>query len=401
MEVFLLKEGQRFGPYSPEEVKSLLDAGDFSESDLAFFEGCDGWVSITLVPGVSPEVEEDFDDPDVDYDRQRELADMFPDPDDDFFDEDEEDEYDEDAMEDAPPSPPPQEIPPTTPSSPEPSQPPIVNIPEPAHSPSDPATSDSAPARRPNAAGASRGKRFSLSQAQAAIHGQGNKRRGKPRGGIPFPRRPGVAAFIWLIFFALLFGVCTPFLQEVDKSSEFVHILGGLHPLINHLPVGALLLAFPMQLCDRPGLFRHIGAGSTFVLWFAMIGSVLSVFAGYCAVPSQGFSPTTYDAHATLGILVASGACGALFLKLLARRFGEIWLHHLCSVMLFATSVTLAFAMHTGSSLTHGEDYLKPTATTESDDEGDETDSEQPHGNPDDNDTDEIIEDNPFPNEQN
>ena len=82
MEVYLLKEGQRFGPYSPEEVKSLLDAGDFSESDLAFFDGCDGWVSITLVPGVSPEVEEDFDDPDVDYDRQRELADMFPDPDD-------------------------------------------------------------------------------------------------------------------------------------------------------------------------------------------------------------------------------------------------------------------------------------------------------------------------------
>ena len=62
MEVFLLKEGQRFGPYTPEEVKEFLDAGSFSESDFAFFEGCEGWVSITLVPGVRPEAEEDFDE---------------------------------------------------------------------------------------------------------------------------------------------------------------------------------------------------------------------------------------------------------------------------------------------------------------------------------------------------
>ena len=399
MEVFLLKEGQRFGPYTPEEVKEFLDAGNFSESDLAFFDGCDGWVSITLVPGVRPEVEEDFDDPDVDYDRQRELADMFPDPDDDFFDEDEEDEYAEDATEDAAPS---REIPPTAPSSPGPSQPPPVTEPGSAQPPSDPVTfQDSAPSSQSNAESAARGRRFSLSQAQAAMRGKGDKRKGKLRGGIPLPRRPGVGAFIWLIFFALLFGVCTPFLQDLDKSSAFVQILGNLHPLINHLPIGALLLAFPMQLCDRPGLFRHIGAGSTFVLWFAMIGAVFAVFAGYCAEIEKEYSRTTYDAHATLGILVASGACGSLFLKLLARRFGEVWLHHLCSAMLFATSLTLLFAVHTGSSLTHGEEYLKPQTTTQLDDEGDETDPEQQQENPEQNDPNEVIEGVPPPNGEN
>ena len=57
MEVYLLKEGQRFGPYSPEQVKEYMESGDFSEADLAFFDGCDGWVSIMQVPGVDPEVD--------------------------------------------------------------------------------------------------------------------------------------------------------------------------------------------------------------------------------------------------------------------------------------------------------------------------------------------------------
>ncbi|MBG29854.1 MAG: hypothetical protein CMI31_07620, partial [Opitutae bacterium] len=89
MEVYLFKDGQRFGPYSMDQVKEYLASGDFAETDLAYFEGRDGWVPITKVPGVMPQ-DDDFDDPEVDLDRQRELAEMFPDPDDDFGEDEEE-----------------------------------------------------------------------------------------------------------------------------------------------------------------------------------------------------------------------------------------------------------------------------------------------------------------------
>ena len=79
MEVFLLKDGQRFGPYSPDQVEECLSTGEFSETDLAFFDGCAGWVPVSQVPGVGSQ---DDDDPEVDYDRQRELSEMFHDPED-------------------------------------------------------------------------------------------------------------------------------------------------------------------------------------------------------------------------------------------------------------------------------------------------------------------------------
>ena len=77
MEIFILKvdsasQGQRFGPYSSDQVKKSFEDGDFTEDDLAFFEGCDGWVPITNISGVGPEYDEASDDPEVDQERQRE-----------------------------------------------------------------------------------------------------------------------------------------------------------------------------------------------------------------------------------------------------------------------------------------------------------------------------------------
>ena len=355
MEVFLLKEGQRFGPYSPDEVKGHLDAGTFTESDLAFFEGCEGWVSITLVPGVRPEAE-NLDDPDVDYERQRELEEMFPDFEDDFTEEEEETSAE-------PESPPPvetaAEVPIVEPESP-PAESSSTDSGEPAQTPSAEDVTPSSSSAEPSVAkSGGRGRRFSLSKAQAARRKRGGNQKGKQRPSIPFPKRPGVAAFGWLVFLSLVYGIGVSMMSGITSStSKFVQISGNLHSLLVHLPVGALILAFPMHVLDRPGLFRHIGTGSIFVLWFAVLGSVLAVFTGYFNLSSGVSNIESLNLHVTTGILVGSGACGALFLKLLSRRFVEAWLHHLCTAFLLATVIALCLSVHTGASLTHGKDYL-------------------------------------------
>ena len=395
MEVYLFKDGQRFGPYSTDQVKEYLASGDFAETDLAYFEGRDGWVPITKVPGVVSQ-DDDFDDPEVDYDRQRELADMFPDPDEDL------DDAEEESEDEAP--------------LPEASASPSSSQAEPQHEAEavvdqavEPQTAQDSPQQPASSGNGGGGRRFSLSKAQAARRGRGGKGKGQRRGGIPLPRRPGIAAFGWLIFFSLLYGIGVSMMPAAGverSSSAFVRISGNLHPLLVHLPVAALLLAFPMHLVDRPGLFRHVGSGSVFVLWVGMLGSLLAVFTGYFQSFAGVSDVALLNDHETWGILVGSGACGSLFLKLLSRRFGEAWLHHLCSAFLFATVVTLFYNLHTGVSLTHGNDYLgldsgsgpveepsppEPPAAEENQEQKEEENKEE-----DEEEEPEVIEENPF-----
>ncbi|MFP6899492.1 MAG: DUF4339 domain-containing protein [Opitutales bacterium] len=370
MEVYLFKKGQRFGPYSLDQVKEYLASGDFSETDLAFFEGCDGWVPITKVPGLLPE-SEDFNDPDVDYDRQRELEEMFPDFEDDSTEEEEEEAPAE--PESASPAEASAEAPVVEPESSQPeSGSPVREEPVQAPPAEDVASSPESAEKSSAAASAGRGKRFSLSKAQAARWNRGGDNKARLRRGIPFPNRPGVAAFGWLVFLSLVYGIgvsMMPMPGIALDSPKFVQFSGHLHSLLVHLPVGALILAFPMHLLDRPGLFRHIGVGSVFVLWFAMLGSLLAVFTGYFQSFSGVSDAESLDLHVTTGILVGSGACGSLFLKLLSRRFVEAWLHHLCTAFLLATVVALFINMHNGASLTHGRDYLEIDASPKKEDE--------------------------------
>ena len=390
MEVYLLKEGERFGPYSPEQVEGCLSTGEFSESDLAFFDGCDGWVPVTQVPGIGPHDDEDFNDPEVDYDRQRELSEIFHDPDDDSFDDEEEEEV-------AP-------LPETTQvpddpmvvhaDTPPPDAEPVQDYSSTEASPSSESAEQSVSAGR-----GGKGRRFSLSKAQAAMQSHGGGRRGKRQGGIPFPARPGAVAFGWLIFLTLLYGIGASVMPEAGvrrASPEFAQVFGQLHPILVHLPIGALLLVFPMHLCDRPGLFRHVGIGSTFVLWFAVVGSVLAVFTGYFVSFGGVIDTDSLNLHVTTGVLVGSGICAALFLKLLSLRFGEAWLHHLCSAFLLATVITLFYNLHTGASLTHGKDYLEPQTIEEPVDKPEQLEGNETSEASDDSKNPEPIEESPF-----
>ena len=54
MQIYVGKEGQRFGPYSLEELKEHLQAGRFAMGDLGWYEGAPGWIPLDQIPGVAP-----------------------------------------------------------------------------------------------------------------------------------------------------------------------------------------------------------------------------------------------------------------------------------------------------------------------------------------------------------
>lgn len=53
MNVVVTRDGQQFGPYTPEEVRAYIASGQLFASDLAWFEGAADWMPLSSVPGLS------------------------------------------------------------------------------------------------------------------------------------------------------------------------------------------------------------------------------------------------------------------------------------------------------------------------------------------------------------
>lgn len=53
MEIYISRDEQRFGPYTIEQVREYLAAGQLVADDLAWHEGVEGWISLGKVRGLS------------------------------------------------------------------------------------------------------------------------------------------------------------------------------------------------------------------------------------------------------------------------------------------------------------------------------------------------------------
>jgi hypothetical protein len=48
--IHIFKDGQQYGPYTSEEVRSLLSSGRLQMSDQAWVEGASGWAALSAMP---------------------------------------------------------------------------------------------------------------------------------------------------------------------------------------------------------------------------------------------------------------------------------------------------------------------------------------------------------------
>lgn len=53
MEIYISRDGQQLGPYSPSDVKQYLKDGSLKRDDLAWCEGCAEWMPLVKIPGLS------------------------------------------------------------------------------------------------------------------------------------------------------------------------------------------------------------------------------------------------------------------------------------------------------------------------------------------------------------
>ena len=54
MQIHVARGGQKFGPFSPQEIQTRLSSGELHPDDLAWTEGRTEWTPLSSFPGISP-----------------------------------------------------------------------------------------------------------------------------------------------------------------------------------------------------------------------------------------------------------------------------------------------------------------------------------------------------------
>lgn len=132
-------------------------------------------------------------------------------------------------------------------------------------------------------------------------------------------------------------------------------LLGRLHPLIVHLPVGFIIVGLLLQVYDRKQK-QYPSVIALIYLW-AGFSAILACSTGYLQYLGEGYAFDSVKLH------LWSGIATALFSFLMWTRLkGSSKLDFLSKVPIVVLSVLffllISFTGHQGGNITHGEDYL-------------------------------------------
>ncbi len=131
-------------------------------------------------------------------------------------------------------------------------------------------------------------------------------------------------------------------------------ILGRLHPLILHLPIGFLLLAFMMEIHNRWKKENTFNVAITFSLFWGMMGAIIAAGSGYGLSLQGGYDEGLLWNHKWLGIGVAAFSVLIYYLNKNQKADGS----KLYISTFSLTILGLILTGHFGGSLTHGSDFL-------------------------------------------
>lgn len=146
----------------------------------------------------------------------------------------------------------------------------------------------------------------------------------------------------------------------MENNGDMLLFLGRWHPLLVHLPIGMLVLAFLFALLGRRKSYAALAPAVAATLLFGAAAAVLASISGYLLSLGGGYDARTLSFHQWLGVSVAliSILCWLLYRKSITEKdlFGPLRKFRFAFLTLMI--VLLCLAGHFGGTLTHGEGYL-------------------------------------------
>lgn len=135
---------------------------------------------------------------------------------------------------------------------------------------------------------------------------------------------------------------------------------GRFHPLLVHLPIGILFLAFLFECLSLSERHKMIRSAVQPALFWGSIFAIASAITGFFLRKEGGYEENLATLHQNAGIATA---VLSLTVYVLRRRFKFWIINHRkrkqARILLFIPLILLlSVTGHLGGSLTHGEDYL-------------------------------------------
>ncbi|HQQ96334.1 MAG TPA: hypothetical protein PLX35_03685 [Cyclobacteriaceae bacterium] len=136
--------------------------------------------------------------------------------------------------------------------------------------------------------------------------------------------------------------------------------IGRLHPLLVHLPIGILLLAFLFEVLSRTRPFKKLRFAIRPALGIGTLAALASVVTGLYLADLGAYDERILRGHKYLGIATAALAV----LIYVHRRYAivpdKIARKRIRLALFIALTFFIVLTGHFGGSLTHGNNYLFP-----------------------------------------
>jgi uncharacterized membrane protein len=143
---------------------------------------------------------------------------------------------------------------------------------------------------------------------------------------------------------------------------------GRFHPLLVHLPIGILFLAFLFECLSLKKSYRGLRKAIQPALLWGSVFAIAAAISGYFLRQEGGYEDDLADLHQNFGIATAL-LCLAVYV---IRARMKYWVNdplkrkQLRILLFLPLIILLSVTGHWGGSLTHGEDYLFSAMSFES-----------------------------------
>lgn len=143
--------------------------------------------------------------------------------------------------------------------------------------------------------------------------------------------------------------------QEV---SDIILFFGRFHPMILHLPIGFLVMAFILEMISRYSKTSRYEPAIGFILLLGCLSAALAALLGYMLSFSGSYNEQMLWIHQWAGISVTVMATGAYVLKRWHEKRPSVKIDRAYLLVISAMIFALALTGHYGGSITHGSNYL-------------------------------------------
>jgi len=143
-----------------------------------------------------------------------------------------------------------------------------------------------------------------------------------------------------------------------EETSRLILFLGRFHPLILHLPIGALIITFYLDIVGRIRK-NYPRKTISMALGFSALFAILACILGYFLSLEGGYDKASIDIHFWTGILAAM----LITLLYLMSKSGQKKTRQAFFPVFVITIACLSVAGHYGSVLTHGDNFISEYAS--------------------------------------